>query len=361
MALQFKKATKLESRLRLAFVGPAGSGKTYSALSVATGLGGRIAVIDTERGSASKYADLFEFDVLELESFAPTMFVQAIKAAESAGYDIIIIDSLSHAWIGRDGALEQVDNHARKDRGGNSFAAWRHITPKHNEMVDAIIGARAHVIATMRAKTEWVVEKDKNGKSVPRKIGLAPVQRDGLEFEFDLVGDLDIENCWTVTKTRCPAFTGKLIERPGVQVAEVLKEWLRGAPRPVEEGRKPVPAIASCPSLDELGTPETVARILGVTTARVRQLDDELKPLRTTPDERRFYPAERVDLAPVTADPTEELSLDDLIASCPSLDELGKLRPRITSLPMGSSERKRLGALYNGRRDVLRDESRGAT
>ena len=242
MNLSFKRATKHAAKLRLAFVGPAGSGKTYSSLSVAAGLGGKIAVIDTERGSASKYADLFSFDVLELESFAPEVFVAAIRAAENAGYDIIIIDSLSHAWMGREGALEQVDGYARKSGGaGNNFAAWRHVTPKHNTMVDAIVGSKCHVIATMRSKTEWVVEKDKNGKSVPRKIGLAPVQRDGLEYEFDVVGDLDVENTFTVTKTRCPALTGKLIDRPGVQVAEVLKTWLDGAPRPTEES-KPAPA-----------------------------------------------------------------------------------------------------------------------
>lgn len=228
----FKKATKHAARLRLALVGPAGSGKTFSALSIAKHLGQKVAVIDTERGSASKYADVFEFDVLEPTSFAPEVYCAAIREAEAQGYDVIVIDSLSHAWMGKDGALEQVDNHARKSGGGNSFAAWRFVTPQHNEMVDSIIGCKAHVLVTMRAKTEWVLETNKNGKQVPRKVGMAPVQRDGLEYEFDVVGDLDQEHALTVTKTRCPALSGKLIDRPGQQLAETLKEWLDGAPPP---------------------------------------------------------------------------------------------------------------------------------
>lgn len=155
MTFAFKPAIKYGSKLRLAFVGPAGSGKTYSSLSVATGLGGKIAVIDTERGSASKYADLFSFDVLELESFAPETYVKALKAAEAAGYDVIVVDSLSHAWIGKDGALQLVDDYARREKG-NSFGAWRHVTPKHNAMVDALTTCKAHLIVTMRSKTEWV-------------------------------------------------------------------------------------------------------------------------------------------------------------------------------------------------------------
>lgn len=255
----FRKATKHASRLRLAFVGPAGSGKTYSALAVATNLGSKVAVIDTERGSASKYADVFEFDVLEPTSFAPEVYAAALSEAEKQGYDVVVIDSLSHAWMGKDGALEQVDQHARKAGGGNSFAAWRFVTPQHNAMVDAIIGSKSHVIVTMRAKTEWVLEKDpKSGKQVPRKVGMAPVQRDGLEYEFDVVGDLDADNALTVTKTRCPALTGKLVDRPGKEFADTLRAWLEGAPPPaaatpeeVEEWQLKVKLAASV-SVDAL-------------------------------------------------------------------------------------------------------------
>ena len=124
-------ATKKAAKLRLALVGPAGSGKTYSALAIATGLGSKIALIDTEHGSAALYADKFAFDTCNLETFSPDSYVEAIKGAEAEGYDVIIIDSLSHAWIGKDGALEQVDQATRRSGSKNSYFAWRDVTPKH--------------------------------------------------------------------------------------------------------------------------------------------------------------------------------------------------------------------------------------
>lgn len=222
--MQFKKATREQAKLRAALVGPSGSGKTYTALNIATHLGGRVAVIDTEHGSASLYAGgkPFDFDVLELTSFHPDRYTEAIIAAEKAGYDVLVIDSLSHAWQGKDGALETVD------RAKNSFTeGWRNVTPSHNRMVDTIIGARLHVIATMRVKTEYVVEEDeKTGKKVPRKIGLAPVQRAGMEYEFGVVADLDLDHNLTVSKTRCLALDGVTVNKPGPALAATLLEWL---------------------------------------------------------------------------------------------------------------------------------------
>lgn len=233
----FKKATKQQAKLRMALIGPSGSGKTYSALSIAKHLGGKVAVIDTERGSASKYADLFDFDVCELESFSPDTYRQTIEQASFAGYDTLIIDSLSHAWMGKDGALEQVDKAAKRSQSGNSFAAWREVTPMHNALVEAILQAECNIIATMRAKTEYVMETNEKGKQTPRKVGLAPVQRDGLEYEFDVVADLNLDNEMIVSKTRCPALTGQVIPKPGKQVADTLAQWLgtgEPAPEPVK-------------------------------------------------------------------------------------------------------------------------------
>lgn len=229
--MPFVRATKQQAKLRLALIGPAGSGKTYTALNIAQHLGERIALVDTERGSASKYADIFSFDVLELDSFHPQRYIDAIHEAEQAGYDVLIIDSLSHAWAGKDGALELVDK-AAKRASGNSFAAWREVTPIHNALVDTMIAARLHLIVTMRSKTEWVVEKDeRTGKTQPRKVGLAPVQRDGLEYEFDVVADMDIDNNFIVSKTRCTALTGAVVAKPGKEVADILRAWLTsGAP-----------------------------------------------------------------------------------------------------------------------------------
>lgn len=231
--MQFQPAIKSKSKARVGLIGPSGSGKTFTSLRIATGLAGdgRIAVIDTEHGSASKYADLFNFDVLELDDFSPDVYVKAIELAERAGYDVVVIDSLSHAWIGKNGALDQVDSYARRNNN-NSFGAWRFVTPKHNALVEALVGCHAHVIATMRSKTEYVIEKSKGGKSMPRKVGTAPIQRDGMEYEFDVVGELDQEHLFVVTKTRCHLLDGKSYDMPGEALGELLGHWL-------DSGREP--------------------------------------------------------------------------------------------------------------------------
>lgn len=237
----FQKATKKLARLRMALIGPSGSGKTYTAIKVASRLGKKVAVIDTEKGSASKYADQFGFDVLELETFGPQQYIAAIKAAGDAGYDALVIDSLSHAWNGKGGALELVDQAAARSKSGNSYTAWRDVTPLHNELIDAILRAKCHVIATMRVKTEYVIEKDeKTGKSSPRKVGLAPVQRDGMEYEFDVVGDMDDAKL-VVTKTRCPALSKAVINEPGEEFADTLKAWLTDGADMPEPQREPKP------------------------------------------------------------------------------------------------------------------------
>lgn len=243
LANPFQKATRAKSRLRMALCGPAGSGKSYTALRFAialrnlmqerTGREVRIAAIDTENGSLSKYSGEVEdgmemdFDCVDLQNFSPSSYVQMIRLAESAGYDILVIDSLSHAWTGTGGALDMVDK--KKAAGKNAFTdGWRDVTPLHNSMVDAIVAANMHVIATMRTKTEWVMEPDpKTGKTVPRKIGLAPIQRAGLEYEFDIVGDIDQEtHTLTVTKSRCKAIDNAMVTRPGAHFFAPIYSWL---------------------------------------------------------------------------------------------------------------------------------------
>ncbi len=249
--VQFVKATKSQARARIALVGPSGSGKTYSALAIGAGLGTRVAVIDTEHGTAAKYAGDFNFDTLALDSYAPERYMEAILAAEAAGYDVLIIDSLSHAWAGKDGLLEFVDNAAKRGAGGgNNFSAWRDATPLHNRLVDTILAARLHVIVTMRTKTEWVMEADARGKMIPRKVGTAPVQRAGIEYEFDLVGDLTQEHDLLVTKTRCPALDNGVYNKPGADLAKVIRDWLTDgtpivdAPRPIgQEGSDSIQAL----------------------------------------------------------------------------------------------------------------------
>jgi hypothetical protein len=223
----FKKAVRSQSKLRLALLGPSGAGKTYTALSIAKHIGKRIAVIDSERGSASLYAgDVADFDVLELETFAPANYVQAIHAAEREGYDVIVVDSLTQAWSGKGGALEMVDAAQKRSRAQNSFTAWRDITPEHNALVDALVGARAHVICTMRVKTAYELQEDERGKKVPVKLGLAPIQRDGLEYEFTIVGDLDLDHVLTISKTRCAVLDRGVFRKPGADLAGTIMDWL---------------------------------------------------------------------------------------------------------------------------------------
>ena len=190
-----------------------------------------MALIDTEHGSASKYADLFEFDVLELGSYDPTRLIQIIDHAAGKGYGVLCIDSLSHFWMGKDGELEKVDRAAQRMQNPNSFAAWKQVTPLHNALIDKLISAPLHILASMRAKTEWILDRDdRTGKTVPRKVGLAPVMRDGIEYEFDVCGDMDQENTLIITKTRCPKLTGGVFPKPGRELTDVLKEWLGGPP-----------------------------------------------------------------------------------------------------------------------------------
>jgi AAA domain len=236
--MPFKKAIKHNALLRMAIAGIAGSGKTWTGLTIGTALaeGSPLALIDTEHGSASKYADQFQFDVSELSHFHPDNYINAIREAEQAGYAVLIIDSLSHAWNGTGGALELVESIARRvaaqrKKEPNSFNAWGDVTPMQNKLIDTILGSSLHIIATMRSKTEYVVETV-GGKSVPRKVGMAPIQRADVEYEFDIYADMDIENRMIIQKSRCGVLSGQVIDKPDASLAGIIQTWLQGEPLP---------------------------------------------------------------------------------------------------------------------------------
>jgi len=254
--MAFQRAEKRKAKLRLALTGVSGAGKTYSALLMAKQLGKKVAVIDSERGSASLYADRFEFDSQDLTMHSVEMYRRAIKEAGAAGYDVLVVDSLSHEWAGRGGVLESVD--AKKEK--STFNAWNGPSQAHASLVDDLLLFPGHVIVTMRSKTEYVLEeyvKDGRKVQVPKKVGLAPVQREGVEYEFTVLLSLDKSGSVTVEKSRCSAVEekGSTLRREDLgDVAETLKAWLESgveapAPAPVrapatQESAYPAPGLA---------------------------------------------------------------------------------------------------------------------
>ncbi len=243
-APSFQRAVRANINIRLALCGPTGSGKTFSALAIADVLaeGHPIAVIDTERSSADRYADRFAFDACPLVAYSPEAYIAAIEAAESSHYRVLVIDSLSHAWDGAEGLLERVDLIAKRSQK-SSFNAWADATPLQRRLVDTILGYPWHVIITMRSKMEYVQEKDERGKTTIRKIGLAPVQRGGIEYEFDLVGELNSEHDLTFTKSRADPLADRVFTKPGKRLGQEILAWARG-PASQNAVQKPLAAPA---------------------------------------------------------------------------------------------------------------------
>lgn len=221
----FRKATKAASKLRLALFGPAGSGKTYSALRIAKGLGQRIAVIDSENGSSEKYADRFEFDVLHLEDRSPEGYAHAMHLAAQAGYDVLIIDSISHEWEELKDYVSNLSSNPRYK--GNTWSAWSEGTPKQKAFVEEIIRFPLHLIATIRSKTEWTTEQ-RNGKTVPVRVGLTPEQGKGIEYEFDMLMELSTDHVALVLKDRTGKYQDATVKMPDEKFGEELKAWLEG-------------------------------------------------------------------------------------------------------------------------------------
>jgi hypothetical protein len=229
--MEFKPAQRRRAKLRLAVAGPSGSGKTYSALLLASGITSwtKIAVIDSENGSAELYAHLGEYSVLTLEPpYTPEKYIEAIKTAEHQGFEVIIIDSLSHAWNGEGGILDQQGKATDTKYKGNSWAAWRECTPRHNALVEAMLKSSCHIIATMRSKIEYV-QITENGKPAVKKLGMAPIQREGMEYEFTVFLDLSVEHIATPSKDRTGIFDGQYF-KPSVEIGLKLMSWLNCEP-----------------------------------------------------------------------------------------------------------------------------------
>lgn len=228
---QIKRAVRQKTKLKIGVFGTSGSGKTYSALKLARGLTtwDKIAVIDTENGSADLYAHLGEYNTLTLSApFSPERYIEAIQACEKAGMEVIVIDSVSHEWDGTGGCLEIVD------QLGGQFQHWKKVTPRHNKFIQAILQSPCHVIVTARKKQDYAMETE-NGKAKVRKVGLKEVTREGFEYELTLAFDLSINHLATASKDR----TGLFMDKPEFviteQTGEALMEWVEGGSEPVQE------------------------------------------------------------------------------------------------------------------------------
>lgn len=284
----FKKAERKQARLRLALAGPSGSGKTLSALLLATGLGGKIAVIDTEHESASLYADYADFDVMSLGApYSPERYIDAITSAEAGGYSVLIIDSYSHEWIGAGGCLEINDAIAKQKYKGNTWSAWNETTPRHRKLVDRILTSPLHIICTMRSKTETVQGE---GKKII-KLGMKSEQRDGSDYEFTVVLDLVHDgNVAIATKDRT-----RIFDQPEVINADTgrrLIAWLNDGKKQEEHGVEAVnDAISKIP---DAKTMQDLQSIYSAAYRIAEQLPEPLARLNAAKDKRKAELTEAV-------------------------------------------------------------------
>ncbi len=253
----FKKAERSQKKLRLAMAGVSGSGKTYSALRIATGIskeiGKPIAFIDTEHGAASIYANEFTFDKVDLTNETPIPeYIKAIKEAGMAGYGVLIIDSMSHPW---ESLLDTVDMVANAKYRGNSWSAWgdKSAGKLYEDFINAILSSPCHIIACFRVKTQWEVTKDSDGKTKPIKIGLTPQQRANIEYEFDMFMEGDINHTFIFSKSRISKFQDAIIEKPSEELGiSILKELNEGKAVEIDMLANERAAIAKATSIDEL-------------------------------------------------------------------------------------------------------------
>lgn len=268
----FRPAERKRAFLKIGIFGPAGSGKTASSLLIAYGITkdwSKIGLVDTENGSGELYAGatiggvtIGQYQVARISHpFEPVKYITAINHAVKAGLQVLILDSISHAWAGEGGLLDLQGKVTSKV--GNSYTAWREVTPLHNRFVESMLQSRIHLIATLRAKQEYVLEQNDKGKMAPRKVGLAPIQRDGMEYEFTTVFSIGGDHIAIAEKDRTNLFDGKYFT-PGPETGEVFKAWLEAAPpaaAPAEapaptDGAGTPPAESSEPPAEKPATPE---------------------------------------------------------------------------------------------------------
>lgn len=251
--MQLRKATRKQVKLRLNISGPSGAGKTYSALRMAYGLVGawdKIAVIDTENGSASLYSHLGDFNTLDLEPpFSPEKYIQAIDVCINAGAECIVIDSSSHEWNGPGGCLEINERLAAAKYKGNTWSAWNETTPRHDAFVSKVLHSPVHIITCTRSKMETVMGE---GKKV-HKVGMKDQQREGWEYELTV--SLNVErdtHMATASKDRTNLFEGKEPFIITEQTGKVIREWCEVGIDPRQEVDAAIAKVNAAETVSDL-------------------------------------------------------------------------------------------------------------
>lgn len=225
--MEIRRAQRSKRPFKGCIAAPAGAGKTYTALSLAQGMknGGRILLIDTENNSSELYAEDFDFDVLNVPEHSIDTLIAALRLAVKEKYDVIIVDSLTHAWQFVLEEKNKIDL-----RGGNSFSNWAKVNPQYEALLNAIGKFPAHLICTMRAKTSYVLEENEKGKQAPRKVGMGAVFRDGGEYEFDFYATMDLAHNLIVEKSRINFLADQVIAKPGKELGQRIRDWLTKLP-----------------------------------------------------------------------------------------------------------------------------------
>jgi hypothetical protein len=265
MTIKFEKAKREKIWAKILLAGPSGSGKSYTALRLATGIANKmekpIAAIDTENGRIRYYANEFEFSDLQLSSpFTPESYIEAIDVAIDNGFGVIIIDSITHEW---DYCLE-----IHNKMPGNSYTNWAKITPRHDAFMEKILQSQIHVICTVRGKDEYVME-EKNGKQVPKKVGLGYKQRGDTEYNYSVTFNIDQQShVADAVKDNTHIFEGKydmLTEKHG----EMIYDWANSSKI------EPKPA----PKITPATPPPTITEASGV-DAVIAQIDDIVETVK---------------------------------------------------------------------------------
>lgn len=232
-----RKAARQKAKLRIGITAPSGAGKTYSAILIANGLASsrdKIAIIDTENGSADLYANMGDFSVIRLEApYTPERYIDAIKECEKEGMEVIIIDSATHEWDGKGGCLEI------QEQLGGKYQDWAKVTPRHRKFLEAILTSPCHIITTTRRKQDYEMNKDGSGKLKVEKVGLKEVQREGFEYELTLNLEIDTRHNASASKDR----TGLFADKPEFVITEetgkTLKDWSEQGVDPIKVAELP--------------------------------------------------------------------------------------------------------------------------